>query len=484
MPVFDKWYVAQNRRNHSTAYKSDDYVPFDFTRVKDHTMRKELKEWVFLSDKSLKTLKNMVNCVFLFFEFVEGDEIKKFRSNIVSISDYINEKNNFIINESNVMVFRQFGKQSFDSEETLNSYISSIRSFVKYIDSKHIYPISSGIYDFLTVKTSKGLSGKKIEDEDLRKMVLAFKDNMIKGNYIDKLFWIFMHLMLTTNFRPNDICSLKINCIADAMKTGDKVLQSKDKSIKLKTKTSRGKEIDVNPSEYTIRAINEAILVTDFIRKSGKKNQLGDYIFIQKDPHGNTAGINYDLFYRKFKQITGGLELKGGPYTVNNCRHTYMTKLFEEAVKNGNVYKSIIATGHRDYATTIKHYIKPEISDYLEAFYGVTLGNITLKGEIVANLEDSMEDLPKDIREITVKSGCGFCKGNITIRCIDCLLCSNFIVTIDRIPYFENSIEEINLKIQNQSILHEKEHLLSIKKLYVSYLAELVTLKENEEAEI
>lgn len=161
-----------------------------------------------------------------------------------------------------------------------------------------------------------------------------------------------------------------------------------------------------------------------------------------------------------------------------------MTKLFEEAVKNGNVYKSIIATGHRDYATTIKHYIKPEISDYLEAFYGVTLGNITLKGEIVANLEDSMEDLPKDIREITVKSGCGFCKGNITIRCIDCLLCSNFIVTIDRIPYFENSIEEINLKIQNQSILHEKEHLLSIKKLYVSYLAELVTLKENEEAEI
>lgn len=129
----------------------------------------------------------------------------------------------------------------------------------------------------------------------------------------------------------------------------------------------------------------------------------------------------------------------------------------------------------------MKHYIRPEIRNYLEVLYKVKIGNVTIKGEIVGNLEDTNMNIPKDISEITVKRGCGFCSCDcVSNENIDCLICRNFVVTIDRIPFFEESIKEIDSNIKNESIMHEKEHLISIKKLYVSYLGALYTFKKEK----
>lgn len=141
----------------------------------------------------------------------------------------------------------------------------------------------------------------------------------------------------------------------------------------------------------------------------------------------------------------------------------------------------MIASGHKDFITTMKHYIRPEIRNYLEVLYKVKIGNVTIKGEIVGNLEDTNMNIPKDISEITVKRGCGFCSCDcVSNENIDCLICRNFVVTIDRIPFFEESIKEIDSNIKNESIMHEKEHLISIKKLYVSYLGALYTFKKEK----
>lgn len=483
VPTFDKWLLAPNSyEKYTTVYKANDYIPVDFSRIKNETMKYEVKLWLIYTKRSLKALKASINNIFIFFEFIEGNEIR----NVININEYMNKNDvdSFIINEHNVMVFRAYLNRKYDSFDTINGYISAISSFVKFIDRKHLYSISSGIYDYLRIKSREELKGKVIIAEDLKKIVNALKEIMINGDYLDKLFWLFMHIMITTNFRPSETTSLKRNCVGDSVKVGENVIyqfsQENAKVFKMKRKNSRGKEVEENPSKYTIRAICEAITTTDFLRE-GTESEIKEYVFIQMGVNGIIEGIPYDTFYRRFKKVTSKLDLEGGPYTVYNCRHTYMTRLFERAVKEGKLYNAIIASGHKDFNTTIKRYIKPEIKDYLEAFFHVKLGNVTITGEIVSEITNAIKDVPTDLRKITVKNGCGFCKGKYSLHeCIDCLICRNFVVTIDRIPYFENSIIQIDIQIQNEEILHEKEHLVSIKKLYVGYLGELLTLKEKE----
>lgn len=490
VPDFDRWLVSPNGyERFTTTLKENEYIPVDFTRIKDTLMRKALKEWFMYSNDSLDTLKRSINNLFKYFEFIEGSSVKNINNRIVNLNEYANNLNeDFPINEHNILVFREYINETYDKSNTINAYISAIRSFTKFLDKKghHISPV---IYDYLRVLKKESLKSKAIMDEDLELITETLKNNMINGDVIDKLLWIFIHILLTTNYRPSEILSLKRNCIQDSMKKGEKVIRfyeedddTKDVNrLKRKTKTSKGKEVETNPSEYTIRAINEAISLTEELLPEAE-DIFKQYIFIEKNRNGQIEGIRLDKFYRRFKRITNQLDLKNGPYTLYNCRHTYMTKLFEKAANEGDIYKAIIATGHADIVTTMKNYVKPDIRNYLEAFYKVKIGDVVINGQVAEVINDVITDLPNDLREITVKQGCGFCKGQCDMNeQVDCLLCRNFVVVLDRIPYFEKSIEEINNIITNEEILHEKEHLISIKKLYVAYLARLYSYKQQKE---
>ena len=208
-------------------------------------------------------------------------------------------------------------------------------------------------------------------------------------------------------------------------------------------------------------------------------DKINDLIFIKKDIKTGVKPYRLDLFYRYFKKITNELELENGPYTIYDFRHTYMTTLFEEAVKDGRLDIALMASGHRDIATTIKHYIRPDIRNYLEAFYRVKIGNVNILGQIAEKIEDANIQIPSDLREIKVNDCTGYCTGECTEKNIDCLLCRKFLVTLEEISKFNNKIREIDEKIKNEALEHQKEHLVSIKKLYVAYLAALYSFKEK-----
>ncbi|MBU3190760.1 tyrosine-type recombinase/integrase [Clostridium bowmanii] len=504
IPQNDKWLLAPNGyERYTTTLKGNEYIPLDFSRVGDSFLRNKMKKWFVKSRNCLKTLRASINNLFIFFEFIEGETTKQISGKVVNLNEYApNNKSNLLISEHNILIFREYLKQKYDNVNTINGYVSSISSFIKFLDDEVDYFINPIIYDYLRIKSTESLNSKIILQEDLDKILETFKNRMLNGSYFDKMFFIFLHLLLTTNYRPNEILNLKINCIKDGMKEGEYKIDYHCKedsaTLEMQTKTSQGRDVDVNPSEYTIRAINEGTRVSRELLQEEQQEQeqeqeqgqeqeqeqeeevVKNYIFIYKSRNKQIEGIKVDKFYRHFVDITGKLDLKGGPYSLYDCRTTYMTKLFENAVKEGNVYKAIIATGHKDVFTTIKHYIKPDVRSYLEAFYNIKLGNVTLQGRIVSELSEVDLDFSHDIKEITVKQGCGFCGGTCNgNKKIDCLICRNFIVTLDRIPYFEESIDKINEVIKNENIFHEKEHLVSIKKLYVSYLGQLYILKNK-----
>lgn len=81
----------------------------------------------------------------------------------------------------------------------------------------------------------------------------------------------------------------------------------------------------------------------------------------------------------------------------------------------------------------------------------------------------------------TVAKECGYCSSENCVlnNTLDCLTCSHFVATVDRIPFFRIQIASIDLKINEIKAQHDIESLICIKRLYVKYIEELM-LKHYE----
>ena len=476
--LYDKWLLSPNGyEENTTTMKPNDFVVLDFSRVKSKKIRHELKKWAIYESNSLKSLKNSMNNLFIFFEFIENEEISKYMKNLVKFKD--DRYNKSIIKKDDIILFLSYCKEKYE-EETLNRYKTDLKSFVDYLISEG-EKIDKSIIDFFKTKKAKstGKSINIIPTEYLKKIAEEYKKGMENG-IEGKLRWIFFHLLNTTNFRPNEILNLKRDCIVEGMKKGEyEIVSEIDESSDIPTmsmskKTSHGKKVEVNPSKKTIRAVEIAIELTKEL-SSEADSCISEYIFLKRVGKRKIDAITVDNMYRNFKRTLKKLKIKDDEYTLYSCRHTYMTNIFEKF----DLHKALIASGHDSFKTT-KKYIHLDTKEYAEVMYKVSIGNVRLNGTIVDKIENSGIEIPRDINKITVKKGCGYCKTNCEgANEIDCLICNNFVVTLDRIPYFEQGIKYVDELIANEEIMHEREHLVSIKKLYVAYLAELYRMKNE-----
>ncbi|WP_180964093.1 site-specific integrase [Haloimpatiens massiliensis] len=482
IPKHDKWMLNPNGyEKSSVSIKPLEYRMVNFSVIEDIEMRKLVKEYFIYSNKSLATLLTEIGSIFGYFKFIQNDKIKRESNQVINFG---NRKDNYneIFSEFKILMFIEYKSSKASGYAKAGGSLSQLKRFIEFVDNKKIYNIDSKIYNYFKFKRdSKQLSSKVIVKEDLEKIAKEIKTNMKSGSYNDKIFWFYFYLAISTNFRPSEILSLKRDCIVSTMKTGEyKVVSENINRINMKTKASAGKSIEVNPSEYTLRIIKEAIEFTQELANESP-NKIKDLIFIKRDKSGYIVPVSNESIRYHLDKLNKKLELVNGPYAAYDFRHTYMTKLFEDAVKNDKVNLAILASGHKDISTTIKHYIRPDVRNYLETFYKVNIGNIDIKGRIIDNISDINMEMPKDLREVTVGECGGICTGECDIiENIDCLICKKYVVPVDNIPLFEKKLDLLNNQIANEQILHEKEHLVSIKKLYVAYLSAMYSYKKKE----
>lgn len=163
-------------------------------------------------------------------------------------------------------------------------------------------------------------------------------------------------------------------------------------------------------------------------------------------------------------------------YSAENLRKKYMTTIVENAIKkNVSLMKLKDLTGHASIDTTENHYVKTKIRDYLEATRHVEIGNIEVVGEVVEEYDDGLG------KTNIVNEECGYCRNdecNI-MGTINCLRCKGFVTTPSHIPFFNEAISNLNIKINNTTSEHDREHLYAVKRLYVAYLEKLYLKKED-----
>ncbi|MGL4873028.1 MAG: tyrosine-type recombinase/integrase [Clostridium sp.] len=468
---YDKWVVADNDvREKATLENENTYFPIDFTRIESVELRELVKEWCWKRQVVLKTINDSSNKIIKYIEFC--NELEKKYVNINKNS--INEVERYFSCEY-ILEFTNNLEGKGMAHNTINGYKMAIRSFIDFIIGKGI-EISPFIDRYLYCQRLKNNNREKIDDPALDKIFETIKKMIEDGSTYDKLIGIIIHLQLNTSLRRSSILSLETDCIRETVKEGEYYIEGKDiTSISSKSKVSNGGLVEVNPSKYAINLIKYAIKITNELRVNCD-DETSKKIFIKEKNRLHAVGcITEDEVYRKFKDILISNNIDRNKYTSNNCRNTFMTKVVSYFREKGDFFKATVATGHKDIKTTL-NYVDDDVEEYLEAMYKVCIGDIKLLGQIVNEYEINKKE------QRLVLNGCGYCGNEFhkTDR-IACLICRDFKVTVDREKYFINAIEKIDKDIIKEEIMHEKEHLVIIKKLLVAYLGAIISFKKGLE---
>lgn len=455
IPQPDKWLIIPNgAETYTTKINSFSYKPIDFSIIEGGKLKYCLKHWFWHSNVSLSARIDYANISIKFINFIFHLR-NKFSINKITLS-----------NDDCVSVEEIFSYMQFIKENKKNvQYVSVVRNFLSYLQENNLYHIEPSVFRYLVTKTKEiKQSPKDISDENLIKLEAKFKENA-QNHYLNTLYYIIFHIAIATEFRIAQIINLKINCLEKGVK--------KDYYLVSNTKVSKGKKVKVPITPYTRRYIETAIKFTQAVRDECHDDDIKEHIFIHNFSTFNYKVVTVRSFSDYLKRIC--LELEIESFTAQNLRDTFMTKSIEYAIKNNLSDLEIRAlTNHKQISTTTNHYVAEKIKDYLEATHMVVIGNPTIKGKIVVETNHKKEDLVND--------QCGYCPYNSCIKQdnnLDCLMCSGFIATIDRIPFYEEKIKSIDIQIKSTNLSSEKERLVTIKRLYLAYLGKLLELKET-----
>jgi len=146
-----------------------------------------------------------------------------------------------------------------------------------------------------------------------------------------------------------------------------------------------------------------------------------------------------------------------------SCRSGHINTLDVGAI-TGN--SSVVAS---------KHYRAHETIRYIEAIYMITIGDVTIQGEIVRD-EKEIEDLPQ------VEYGAGACKSSECIKLeIDtedsdykCLTCKKFVTSINRAHVFEKRLNVYKFKKEKAESSLIQQYYHGLAKLYAAFLKEIL----------
>lgn len=471
IPSLDIWLLDPNTYNHtSNQITNETRKLIDFTLITNPLYRTWSKDW-FWSDISPLTIKlQRFHYIKPFINYLTDLKQGIQKSFYIKKTDQLNFDT---ISLNEIMAYKFHLEDTVTNTISLNSHILSVKNFLTFLKDKNLVQVESACFYYLKSKPNKPTnSAKSIPNHELESLVKYMK-SISESAYTNRLNLAIFYLGLETEFRLSQILNLSTDCVHQTTKPNEYMLISK-------TKTSKGKQMEQPITTYNKAEIEEIIRFTSEVRASCTDLKIKNYLFISKSNRKNIFTQHKEKEFNTFlKSCCEHLNLQ--PYVFANLRDSRITKA-QAYVLHHNLGESaqLILTNHSNINTDRRHYIESNIEEMLELTYSTIIGDVTLTGSIEYTCPEveSSENL--------VSSQCGYCKTKTCTQYsyLDCLLCSSFVATVDRIPFFDEAIKTIDIKIQNASLVHDKEDLSNIKLLLINYLKQLYIKKEENNVEL
>ena len=464
IPKSNKWilHINGNKRNGTSSNATTTKV-FDFEQIDSLFYRKLVKQFIWENDN--------MNFGSKYFYLYNLQPILNFISNFKKKLHFPNPKEDHF-NIQEIVLLQNWINKTIKNNGQKNLLITKIKNFIGIQQKQGNIKLEDLALEYLNEYPRNNLnSALAIPDFDLEK-INSIMLKHLNDSYRNQLCYAIFHFCLQTEFRISQICNLNVNCIVPTLK----VSQYK---IVTTSKTSNGQTYTSVISDITKAHLDEIIQNSEKIRSECTNENVSHYLFLHKGDQNKFKPIDAQIFRTFLSKCCTEAGIKN--YTPGNLRDTHMTKAEEYRMRNDdNDAVLSVLSGHRHVDTTHNHYIQTQLIKMLESTFGIIIGDIDINGNIVEKIADA-----KILNlEHTTEQGCGYCRLE---QCevhngISCLLCKDFITTLEHQSDFENALLKIDNIISSAPTLHDKEDLQNIKRLFAAYLLQIMKLKVENNA--
>lgn len=468
VPSIDLWAISPNGLEQTTATDKPEHLRYlNFTRISNPTVRQAAKQW-FWSEAKAGFENRCRNALYImeFFEYRETLRSMYLDKFVQVRSETDLDTANTVLTEEVVMYTNEWNEKL--TSQSYTSRMVPLKLFLQFMNDNGIYKTEVAAFEYLDTG-GKGTKPKQeilpVPKDDFMKLIAKLEEKA-QNNTLHMLYYIVFCLNTLTPLRISSILGLDDNCLVEKSKG--------IYALEVIVKTSDGDEKDIQISKEVKRLVEVALSLTKETRNNAPAEQK-HYLFLvnnQKDFYRSIPSRSYAKYLHDCCNEVGIPR-----YSAQNLRKTYYTNLVENAIKNNVSLMSLKElTGHANIDTTENYYVKENIRNYLEATYGVEIGNMPVVGTVAT-------DYPEAKHEDIVNDGCGYCRNpecNV-LGTANCLMCKGFITTPKHIAQFEEAINILSQQIVDNENPHDKEHLYAVKRLYAAYLEQLYIRKEEAE---
>lgn len=316
---------------------------------------------------------------------------------------------------------------------------------------------------------------QKPENESISKehieKVAAYFLKQSERSFRYELCFVILNLILQTPFRVNDICRLERDCLIHTGKNDVHI-------IRMKSKTSENEYEDRTIPASTYRMIVQVLDRTEqYVAKCSIPSWRNSLFLLPDAKKGGISPFTPNRFYDALRIACKSLEIPS--YTSANLRKAYMTFVYIESTKRDDgEYFLKTNSYHKTKRTTLAHYVDRNMV-LMNSSFGYSLGSEEeLKALETVYVSEKTKTAVSAAR--LTPDGIGYCDSKECIGMVTCLGCKHLVLTEDSEPVIRKIISDLDKKIVECEIPHEKESLIDIRAAYARCLDQINIHKQSE----
>lgn len=462
VPESDMWILSINGYDRgSTKLKATTSKVFDFSRIKSSYYRGLCKYFIWHENHWNFNTKYEHFLILI-------DSLNK----LSAIKSKTEDKESQISIDDTVFIRNWLNTLPSSSSSKIQRIIT-LKVFLQDLQKEKKIEVEDFALDYLKqFREDKNKNAHAIPEQDLE----ALNAVMMKkaGESLENSYcYTILHILIQTEFRLSQVCHLTTGCIQPTV--------NKNQFIITRSKTSHGQTYEAVVTDFTKLLIDDAEKLSLKIRNKCPFKENKKYLFLYKTKENQFQPICGEHFRDYMAKCCreAGIQI----YTPSNIRDFHMTKAEEENLRKGcSNMRLMTLSGHSHVDVTRNHYIEDKLTQILESMYGITIGDVDIKGKILERIPEEFNN-----KKHIVENGCGNCSLNSCIdnSMISCLLCKDFCTTLDNLKDFKNMMTYIDRNIKDKKFIHDKEDLVNKKRLVAAYIIaiEKILYKKKEATE-
>jgi integrase len=442
----DKMLILPSSDRSHILGESGRIYSFNISEINNHLLKKWYTDFYWKgTGTELSTRTKVLSEVFCFLKELDK-QIER-------------DDKDLIITETHVANYCSKQLTKNNANATISRSYGQLRKLFVFLEREYKFPIKPIFYQMLVYKDNDSAPNKDaFTGEEISKIIMNI--------YEDKpLYAMAVSIFAETEMRAESVLGLKIDCLNTELESKGR----NEYSVSAHTKRSDDEMESININHYAKTYIDEALKLSEDARKNANSHDK-EYLFIYL-PVGKVIPRRYkqDSLTRVINTACASLGIE--PKGAQGIRNYTMQSIGKQGSKKGFNSAIISKLSGHTLARQVKNYDEVDMTEFCQNYYHVNIGNVELRGKIEEKTELGTE--------AKVVGSCGFCSEkhcNLAGK-LDCFMCKSFITTLSCMPFYEEAIEKINIKIISETISHEKDFLLSKKKLLVAYMSKLMELK-------